>query len=127
MNEILEAVLQLIKAATSLSCSIGSLPAGEGIVISDSTGREDGTFLDKQKIYETSIEIIGKSKNSETLNESMWAIHSALTQRTNYPHDSSGTWAILDIESRATPFYSFREQNSYKVMASSVSVRWHLA
>ena len=125
MNDIIEAVLGLVQAATSYHCSIGSLPANESIAFNSSNGTEDGTFLDKQKVYISNIEIMGKSKNAEGLNEAMWDIHTALTKATVYPKGNG--WEILDIESRATPFYSLREQNSFIVYGSSVSVRWHLA
>ena len=118
----MEKLVELIQASTTYPVSIGAMPSNESIVIYLQGGLTQDTFLNKGMVYESNLEVMGKSADAEALSSAMWAIHRDLTTAMSYPYGTD--WAIQDIQSRTTPFYSTREQNKQWIYGSSLRVRW---
>lgn len=123
-SEVLAAVVGLAQATNPYATiTIGALPADNGICMSYASGAPDSTFLDKGMAYQRSLVLNAKNTSQQVAQETLDAIHAALTQATSYP--MAGSWQITNIETIAAPSYLSREQNSQWLYGSSLRVKFY--
>lgn len=124
IGQVVEAVIGLMNATSPFATvTRGALPTAAGITceVGPTIGGE--MYFDKNTFVPLDITINGKHHDMKTLNDTLCAIHSALTRRTTYP--STDRWQITDIKNANLPQIIGRETNNDWLMASGLSVEFY--
>lgn len=109
----------------------GSLPLDNGLATELASGTIVDTFLDQTSIYETSMVLNGKHSDRGIVLGALSAIHTALSQDTEYPieipvDDTQGL-EIIGIQTSGVPSYLKREESTKQwVYGSSLRVSYIL-
>jgi hypothetical protein len=99
-KEILDAIVNMIKANTDLSVVVGGNPTKESIAVSGFASG-DVVYMDRDTLQTYDITVNGKSADQALLFDEMSNIHRALTLRKVFP--SSQKWQITSIDTSASP------------------------
>lgn len=122
-NDVLQAVIDMAKAACGVSVVTGSIPPDDGIAMTGSAGSMP-IFLDIGSNERMNIVCNGKNTDQQTVINQLDAIHAALTRRKDYPNNSQ--WQVYAIETTASPRLIGREQNSQWLYGSSLLVKFNV-
>lgn len=99
-KEILDAIVNMIKANTDLSVVVGGNPTKESIAVSG-FATPDVVYMDRDTEQTYDITVNGKSADQALLFDEMSHIHRVLTLSKIFP--SSQKWQITSIDTSASP------------------------
>lgn len=123
-DEVIKALLDMVKLYTKYTVVLGSNPTNESIAITG-FGAPDRIYKDKDTNQVLNLTINGKSGNQQKILEEITNIHYKLTLRSDYPQGNK--WHIYSIESTASPRLIAVEQNNKKqwIYGSSIKVKFY--
>lgn len=99
-QEILDAIVKMVKANTVYPVVIGSNPTKESIAITG-FATPNAINLDRDSLQTYDITINGKSGDQCVLLDELSRLHRALTLRKDFPH--ANNWQIFSIDTTASP------------------------
>lgn len=123
-QDILEAIVAMVKLNTSFPVVIGSNPTKESIAVTGFS-TADVVNLDRDSLQTYDITINGKSGDQALILDALSRIHRALSLRKDFPHNDK--WQIYTIETSASPrLIGVEEAERTKyIYGSSMTVKFY--
>lgn len=123
-DEVIDAILQMVKLYTTFTVVLGSNPTKESIAITG-FGTPTTVYKDKDTNQELVLTVNGKSASQEKLLKELTEIHRKLFLRSDYPQGNN--WHIYSIETVASPRLVAVEQNNKNqwLYGSSIKVKFY--
>lgn len=123
-DEVIDAILQMVKLYTTFTVVLGSNPTKESIAITG-FGTPTATYKDKDTNCEMVLTLNGKSASQKKLLNDLTLIHDKLFLRSDYPQGDN--WHIYSIETVASPRLINVEQNNKNqwIYGSSIKVKFY--
>lgn len=124
IDEILDALMDMVQRFTEYQVVLGSNPTKESIALVG-YGDPDRIFRDKDTDWVLNVTINGKSADQEHLLRSLRQIHTQLFKRKDYPQGDN--WHIYSIETTASPRLIANEEADRNkwLYGSSVKVKFY--
>ena len=124
IDQAIEAVIDMMNDTHPYAAvTRGSLPVAAGITVEPDPSMPEAMHMDKNTVIPLTLVINAKHPNRLLLNDTMIAIHAALTRATWYP--ASDAWQIIDINTYTPPRIIGREQNNDWLAASTLRVTFY--
>lgn len=123
-DEVIDAILQMVKLYTSYTVVLGSNPTKESIAITG-TGAPTTIYKNKDTEQELVLTVNGKSGHQQNLLHDLTEIQRKLFLRSDYPQGNN--WHIYSIEPVASPRLIAVEQNNKNqwIYGSSIKVKFY--
>lgn len=123
-DEIIDALLKMVKLYTSYTVVLGSNPTKESIAITG-FGNPTTIYRDKDTNQELVLTVNGKSADQQKLLTELTNLHRKLTIRKDYPQGQN--WHIYSIETVASPRLVAIEaaDRSKWIYGSSIKVKFY--
>lgn len=123
-DEVIQAILQMVKLYTTYTVVLGSNPTKESIAITG-FGAPTTIYKDKDANVEMVLTVNGKSAKQEQLLKDLTEIHRKLFLRNDYPQGDN--WHIYSIETVASPrLIAVEEADRSKwIYGSSIKVKFY--
>lgn len=99
-QEILDAIVKMVKVNTAYPVVVGSNPTKESIAITGFSTPK-AINLDRDSLQTYDITINGKSGDQYALLDELSRLHRILTLRKDFPH--ANNWQIFSIDTTASP------------------------
>lgn len=122
INAVIQAVINLMQAATTYTVRRGPLGTEPGIAVEPEPSAPSSTFFTKNTVYSLGLVLNGKDKNMEAITEAMNRLHSVLTRATSYP--SATNWQILNIITQTSPSLIERQPDDFWLFGSALTVEF---
>lgn len=99
-QEVLDAIVKMVKVNTAYPVVVGSNPTKESIAITGFSA-PNAINLDRDSLQTYDITINGKSGDQYALLDELSRLHRILTLRKDFPH--ANNWQIFSIDTTASP------------------------
>lgn len=106
-TSVLEALRLMAEQAGGLPVAMGALPAGEGLAMAVSTGRETGETLARSVSVTLDVALTMKHGAQQTALDTLCRIHEALRRADALPAGEG--WQVTAIRTGAAPGYVDRD------------------
>lgn len=123
-DEVIDAMLDMIKGLTAYQVVLGSNPTKESIALGG-YGAPRRIFKDKDTDYVLNLTVNGKSASQQNIKRELSKIHRKLMLRADYPQGDN--WHIYSIETIASPrLIAVEESDRAKwIYGSSIAVKFY--
>lgn len=123
-DEVIDAILQMVKLYTSYTVVLGSNPTKESIAITG-FGNPTTIYRDKDTNQELVLTVNAKSADQQKLLTELTNLHRKLMIRKDYPQGQN--WHIYSIETVASPrLVAIEEAERSKwIYGSSIKVKFY--
>lgn len=120
---ILDEMVSMAQAATSLNVFKGPMPAEESVALDIANGGTETVQFSRDTLESVNLVINGKSGDMATVRQALGQIHAALTRAASYPNDARHQ--IYAVVTTRSPSYAGREPNDQWLFVSAVTVRFY--